>query len=74
MRICLSFLKKMNGLIWISKTRDMGLPSNNVWAVGQIQTSLLLLRFEVENGSFESWTPHKCFRPMSQLSFKINQI
>jgi len=43
----------------------MGWTLNSVWAVRQIPTSLLLLQFELENGHFESWTPHESFRPMS---------
>jgi len=51
--------------MWTSRTRDMGLTLNNVWASGQILTSLLLLQFELENDRFESWTLHESFRPMS---------
>jgi hypothetical protein len=43
----------------------MGKTLNNVWAAGQILTSPLLLPFELENGSFKSWTPHESFRLMS---------
>jgi len=43
----------------------MGQTLNSVWAAGQIPTSLLLLQFELENTSFESWTLHESFRPMS---------
>jgi hypothetical protein len=57
--------KKRNELIWTSKTRDIGWTPNSIWVAGQIQTSLLLLRFELDNGSFESWTLHACFRPIS---------
>ena len=32
-------------VIWTSKTPDMGQTLNNVWAVGQIRTSPLLLSF-----------------------------
>jgi hypothetical protein len=67
-----SISNKKNELIWISRTQDMGWTPNSVWATWQIQTSLLLLRFEVENDSFESWTLHEYFRSISQLSIKIN--
>jgi hypothetical protein len=33
----------------------------------------LLLRFELENGRFESWSLHESFRPLLYLSIKINQ-
>jgi hypothetical protein len=56
---CLSFPTKKNQCIWTSRTRDMGWTLNSVWAAGQIQTSPLLLQFELENDLFESWTPIK---------------
>ena len=53
--IFLRFLrKKNNGLIWTSRSQDMGLTPNNIWVVGQIQTSFLLLRFELKNNNIES--------------------
>ena len=42
-----------------------GLNTENVCTVGQIQTSHLLLRCELEKESFDSWTLHESFRPMS---------
>jgi hypothetical protein len=62
---CLSFPTKKPELIWTSRTQDMSLTPNNVWAAGYILTSLLLLRFELENGRIDSWTPHERFRFMS---------
>jgi len=62
---CLSFPTKKPELIWTSRTQDMSLTPNNVWAAGHILTSLLLLRFELENGRIDSWTPHERFRFMS---------
>jgi len=56
----LSHLSKKNiEVIWTSRTRDMGWTLNNVWAVGQIRTSSLLLQFRLGNGLFKSWTPIK---------------
>jgi len=55
---CLSFpKKKTNQCIWTSRTRDMDWTLNSVWAVGQILTSLLLLRFGLPNSRIESWNP-----------------
>jgi hypothetical protein len=51
-----TFQHNKNELIWTSRTGDMGWTLNNIWATGQIPTSLLLLQFELENGYFESWT------------------
>jgi len=63
---CLSFpTKKKPELIWTSRTQDMSWTPNSVWAAGQIPTSPLLLRFELENGIIYSWTPHESFRSMS---------
>jgi hypothetical protein len=44
---------------------------NSVWAAGQVLTSPLLIRFELENGRIESWTLHKHFRSISYLSIHI---
>ena len=60
-----AFQQNKNWCIWTSRTRDMGWPLNNICVAWQILTSLLLLPFELENGTFKSWTPHKSFRPMS---------
>jgi hypothetical protein len=62
---CLSFPTKKPELIWTSRTQDMSWKLNSVWAAGQIPTSSLMLRFELENGRIESWTPHESFRSMS---------
>jgi len=62
---CLSFPEKKMEVIWTSRTWDMGWTLNSVWTAGQIQTSLLLLQFGLENGFFKSWTPHESFRSMS---------
>jgi len=56
---CLRFPKKKPELSWTSRTQDMSWKSNSIWAAGQIPTSPLLLRFELENGRIESWTPMK---------------
>jgi len=53
---CLSFTTKKPELIWTSRTQDISWKPNSVWAVGQVPTSPLLLRFELENGIIESWT------------------
>jgi hypothetical protein len=63
--IFLAFQQKKPELIWTSRTQDMNWKPNSVWAAGQIVTSPLLLRFELENGWIESWTPHESFRSMS---------
>jgi hypothetical protein len=69
---CLSFPKKKKPeLIWTSRTQDMSWKLNNVWAVWQVPTSPLLLRFELKNGRIESWTLHESFRSMSYLSIHI---
>ena len=68
---CLSFPKKKPELIWTSRTQDMSWKLNNVWAVWQVPTSPLLLRFELKNGRIESWTLHESFRSMSYLSIHI---
>jgi len=70
---CLRFPTKKNRCILISRTQDMGWTLNSVWAARQIQTSLLMLRFGLPKDKIESWTHHKCFRPMSWLSSHINQ-
>jgi hypothetical protein len=70
---CLSFPIKKPELIWTFRPQDMNWKPNSVWAVGQIPTSPLLLRFELKNGRIESWTPHKSFRSMSYLSIHIKQ-
>jgi hypothetical protein len=57
--------KKKTELIWFSRTQDMSWKLNSVWAAGQVLTSPLLLRFELENGKIESWTLHESFRSMS---------
>jgi hypothetical protein len=57
--IVLAFQQKKPKLIWTSRTQDMSWKPNSVWAVGQIPTSPLLLRFELENGRIESWNPMK---------------
>jgi len=56
---CLSFLGKKIEVIWTSRTRDMGLTLNNIWAGRQIQTSPFLLQFGLENDLFKYWTPMK---------------
>jgi len=48
--------KKKPELIWTSRTQDMSWKPNSVWAAGQVLTSPLLLRFELENDRIESWT------------------
>jgi hypothetical protein len=63
--IVLAFQQKKPELIWTSRTQDMSWKPNSVWAAGQVPTSPLLLRFELENGRIESWTLHESFRPMS---------
>jgi hypothetical protein len=63
--IILAFQQKKPELTWTSRTQDMNWKQNSVWAVEQILTSPLLLRFELENGRIESWTPHERFRSMS---------
>jgi len=62
---CLSFPRKKNRAHWSSRTQDMSWKPNSVWAAGQVPTSLLLLRFELDNGRIESWTLHESFRSMS---------
>jgi len=62
---CLSFPTKKPELIWTSRTQDMNWKPNSVWAAGQVLTSLLLLRFELENGRIKSWTFHESFRSIS---------
>ena len=68
---CISFPPKKPELIWTSRTQDMSWKPNSVWAARQVPTSPLLLRFELENGRIESWTPHESFRSMSYLSIDI---
>jgi len=63
--IVLAFQQKKPELIWTSRTQDMSWKPNSVWAAGQVLTSLLLLRFELENDKIESWTLHESFRSMS---------
>jgi len=46
--------KKKIEVIWTSRTPDMGQTLNSIRAAGQIQTSLLLLQFGLENGLFKS--------------------
>jgi len=53
---CLSFPIKKPELIWTSRTLDMSWKPNSVWVAGQVLTSPLLIRFELENGRIESWT------------------
>jgi hypothetical protein len=67
----LSFLTKKPELIWTSRTQDMSWKPNSVWAIGQVLTSPLLLRFELKNSIIESWTFHESFRSMSYLSIHI---
>jgi len=67
----LSFLTKKPELIWTSRTQDMSWKPNSVWAIGQVLTSPLLLRFELKNSRIESWTFHESFRSMSYLSIHI---
>ena len=69
--IVLAFQQKKPELIWTSRTQDMSWKPNSVRAVGQVPTSPLFLRFELENGRFESWTLHESFRSMSYLSIHI---
>jgi hypothetical protein len=57
--IVLAFQRKKPELIWFSRTQDMSWKPNSVWATGQVPTSPLLLRFELENGRIEFWTPWK---------------
>jgi hypothetical protein len=52
--IVLAFQQKKPELIWTSRTQDMSWKRNSVWAAGQIPTSPLLLRFELENSIIES--------------------
>jgi hypothetical protein len=66
-----AFQQKKPELTWTSRTQDMSWKSNSVWAAGQVPTSPLLLRFELENGRIESWTLHENFRSMSYLSIHI---
>jgi len=73
LEIVSAFQQNKNEVIWTSRTRDMGKTLNNIWAAGQILTSLLLLQLELENSHFESWTLHESFRPISYLSIHINQ-
>ena len=56
---CLSFPKKKIEVIKTYRTQDMGWTLNNIWVVGQIRISLLLLQFGLENDLFKSWTPMK---------------
>ena len=66
--------QRIHWRFWLVQLQGLELRgSNSVWAAGQIQTSLLLLRFELENGRFESWSLHESFRPLLYLSIKINQ-
>jgi len=51
-----AFQQKKPELIWTSRTQDMSWKPNSVWAAGQVPTSPLFLRFELENGRIESWT------------------
>jgi len=66
-----AFQQKKPELIWTSRTQDMSWKPNNVWGAGQVPTSPLFLRFELENCRTESWTPHESFRSMSYLSIRI---
>ena len=43
----------------------LSFPTKKTRAVGQVPTSPLLLKFELENGKIEFWTFHESFRPMS---------
>jgi hypothetical protein len=70
--ICLRFQQIKNELIWTSRSRDIGLTLNSVWAGEQILTFLLLLQFELKNGCFESWTLHESFRPMLRCRGRTN--
>ena len=63
--IVLAFQQKKPELIWTSRTQDMSWKPNSVLAAGQVLTSPLFLRFELENSRFESWTLHESFRSMS---------
>ena len=63
--IFLDFQQKKPELIWTTRTQDMNWKSNSVWAAWQIPTSMLLLKFELENGRIDSWTPHENFKSMS---------
>jgi hypothetical protein len=53
--IVLAFQQKKPELIWTSRTQDMSWKPNSVWAAGQVPTSLLFLRFELENGRIETF-------------------
>ena len=63
---CLRFPTKKN-------QSSFGLLELKIWAEnrtvselsGQVPTSPLFLRFELENGRFESWTLHESYRSMS---------
>ena len=68
----LSFSGKKMEVIWTSRTPDMGQTLNIVWAVGQIQTSLLWLWFGLENSLVRFLYSHESCRPMShQVCVKI---
>ena len=61
----LSFPGKKMEVIWTSRIPYMSQTVNNVRAVGQIQTSLLLLWFGLENGLVRFLCSHKSCRLMS---------
>ena len=63
--IVFAFQQKKPELIWTSRTQDMSWKSNSVWVAGQVPTSPVFLRFELENGRLESWTLHESYRSMS---------
>ena len=63
--IFLAFQQKKPELIWASRTQDMSWKPNSVRAAGQVSTSPLFLRYELENGRIESWTLYESFRSMS---------
>ena len=57
--------RKKVEVIWTSRTPDMGQTRNSVRAVGQIQTSSLLLWFGLENGLVRFLCSHESCRPIS---------